>query len=130
MRIPSHHLRLVAGALVCLVPLPARSQTDTLLKLSTTVPQAATDFRARGNAYENFSIASGASHFQSAMTAAPNFGHPRARYGLFGAAFPGALPPGLGHGHGPDELACPGDQLGGSARVQTQFVDDRYRSFH
>jgi tetratricopeptide (TPR) repeat protein len=91
MRIRSHHLRCIAGALFCLTPLAARAQTDTLLKLSTTVPQAATDFRAGVTDLENFSIESGESHFQSAVKADPNFGLARAMSGFMGAALTGDL---------------------------------------
>ena len=91
MPIRSHHLRFVAGALFCLVPLAARAQTDTLLKLSTTVPQAATDFRAGVTDLENFSIESGAAHFQSAVKADPNFGLARAMYGYMTATLTGDL---------------------------------------
>jgi tetratricopeptide (TPR) repeat protein len=81
MRIPFPTL-IAAGALVCLTPLAARSQTDTALKLSTTVPQAAAEFKAGVADWQNFSIESAASHFQAAIKSDPNFGLARAMYGF------------------------------------------------
>lgn len=84
MRIPFPTL-IAAGAFVCLAPLAARSQTDTALKLSTTVPQAAAEFKAGVADWQNFSIESAASHFQSALKSDPNFGLARAMYGFVGS---------------------------------------------
>jgi tetratricopeptide (TPR) repeat protein len=84
MRFPFPTL-VVAGAFVCLAAQSARSQTDTALKLSTTVPQAAAEFKAGVADWENFSIESAASHFQSALKSDPNFGLARAMYGFVGS---------------------------------------------
>jgi tetratricopeptide (TPR) repeat protein len=82
---------VAAGALVCLAPLAARSQTDTALKLSTTVPQAAAEFRAGMADWENFSIESAASHFQSALKSDPGFGLARTMYAFIGGSLTGEL---------------------------------------
>ena len=82
---------VAAGALVCLAPLAARSQTDTALKLSTTVPQAAAEFRAGMADWENFSIESAASHFQSAIKSDPGFGLARTMYAFIGGTLTGEL---------------------------------------
>jgi tetratricopeptide (TPR) repeat protein len=84
MRIPFQTL-VAVGALACLAPLAARSQTDTALKLSTTVPQAAAEFKAGVTDWENFSIESASSHFQAALKSDPNFGLARAMYGFAGS---------------------------------------------
>ena len=76
---------VAAGAFAFLAPIAARAQTDTALKLSTTVPQAAAEFKAGVTDWENFSIESAASHFQSAVKSDPNFGLARAIYGFVGA---------------------------------------------
>ena len=81
---------VVAGALACLAPVSARSQTDTALKLSTTVPLAATEFKAGVTDWENFSFESAASHFQSAIKSDPHFGLARALFGVAGS-FTGEL---------------------------------------
>jgi tetratricopeptide (TPR) repeat protein len=72
MRLPS--TLGVAAVLACLVPLAARSQTDTSLRLSTSVPQASTEFRAGVSDWENLSQESAASHFAAAYKADPSFG--------------------------------------------------------
>lgn len=84
MRFPFPTL-VAAGAFACLAPLAARSQTDTALKLSTTVPQAATEFKAGVTDWQNFSIESASSHFQAAVKNDPNFGLARAMYGFVGS---------------------------------------------
>lgn len=82
---------IAAGAFACLAPLAARSQTDTALKLSTTVPQASAEFKAGMIDWENFSIESAASHFQSALKSDPNLGLARAVYAFIGGALTGEL---------------------------------------
>lgn len=71
---------IAVGALAWLVPSAARSQTDSALKLSTTVPQAAAEFKAGAADWENFSFESAASHMQSALKSDPKFGLARAAY--------------------------------------------------
>lgn len=71
---------IAAGAFVFLVPFAARAQTDTALKLSTSVPQAAAEFKAGIADLENLSLEAGAAHFESAMNADPNFGLARVMY--------------------------------------------------
>jgi len=77
-------------ALVCLSPLSARSQSDTALKLSTTVPIAISEFKAGVADLENLSGEAGGSHFEAAIKADPNFGLARVLYvygsGLLGGA--------------------------------------------
>ena len=90
MRIPFPTL-VVAGAFACVTALPARSQTDTALKLSTTVAQAASEFRAGIVDWENFSFEAAASHFQSASKSDPNLGLARAMYGFIGGSVTGEL---------------------------------------
>ena len=90
MRIPFRAL-IAAGAFACLAPLAARSQTDTAFKLSTTVPQAAAEFKAGAADWENFSFESAASHFQSAFKSDPNLGLARAMYGFIGGNITGEL---------------------------------------
>ena len=75
-------------ALVCLPPLSARSQSDTALKLSTTVPQAISEFRAGLVDLENLSGEAAGSHFQAAVKADPNFGLARVLY-VYGAGLLG-----------------------------------------
>jgi adenylate cyclase len=67
-------------ALVCLPPLSAKSQSDTALKLSTTVPQAVAEFKAGVVDLENISSDASAVHFQAASKADPNFGLARVLY--------------------------------------------------
>ena len=76
----------VAAVLACLTPVAARSQTDTSLKLSTTVPQAAAEFKAGVRDWENISIESAASHLAAATKADPSFGLARVLYGVTAAA--------------------------------------------
>jgi tetratricopeptide (TPR) repeat protein len=77
MRLPSS--LAVAAVLACLTPLAAKSQ-DTVLKVSTTVPQAAAEFKAGVSDFENISFESSASHFAAATKADPNFGLGRVMY--------------------------------------------------
>jgi tetratricopeptide (TPR) repeat protein len=75
-----------ATILACLTPLAAKSQIDTTLKLSTTVPQAAAEFKAGVVDWVNFSPEASASHFATAFKADPNFGLGRVMYGFMGVA--------------------------------------------
>jgi len=82
---------IAAGAFACLAPVAVRSQTDTAFKLSTTVPQASAEFKAGVADWENFSIESAASHFQSALKSDPNLGLARAMYAYIGGSLTGEL---------------------------------------
>ena len=84
---------IAAGAFACLASLPARSQTDTSLKLSTTVPQAAAEFKAGMSDWDNLSFESATSHLQSAVKSDPNFGLARTIYGYMAGTFFGELTP-------------------------------------
>jgi tetratricopeptide (TPR) repeat protein len=88
MRLPC---LIAACALVCLPPLSARSQSDTALKLSTTVPQAIAEFRAGVVDLENISSDASAAHFQAAVKADPNFGLARVLYVFNVATLGGGL---------------------------------------
>jgi tetratricopeptide (TPR) repeat protein len=77
-RLPS--ILAVCAVLACLTPLAAKSQADTSLKLSTSVPQAAAEFRAGVSDWQNISFESAASHFAAAHRADPNFGLGRVMY--------------------------------------------------
>ena len=90
MRIPLRTL-IAAAAFACLVPIAARSQTDSALKLSTTIPQAASEFRAGVADWENFSFESAASHLQSALKSDPKFGLARAIYAFLAGNITGEL---------------------------------------
>jgi tetratricopeptide (TPR) repeat protein len=82
--------RLIAAvAILSVVPLVARSQSDASLKLSTTNPTAAAEFRAGVGDFQNISFESAAAHFKAAMDADPNFGLARVLY----ASTTGALNP-------------------------------------
>jgi tetratricopeptide (TPR) repeat protein len=70
----------VAAVLACLVPLAAKSQTDTSLKLSTSVPQASTEFKAGISDWQNLSVDAAVAHFAAATKADPNFGLGRVMY--------------------------------------------------
>jgi tetratricopeptide (TPR) repeat protein len=73
--------RLIAAvAILSVVPLAAQSQTDTSLKLSTTNPAAAAEFRAGMTDLQNISFESATSHFKAATDADPNFGLARVLY--------------------------------------------------
>jgi tetratricopeptide (TPR) repeat protein len=84
MRLPS--TLAVAVVLACLAPPAAKSQTDTSLKLSTTVPQAVAEFRAGMRDWENISFEAAASHFGAATKADPGFGLARVMYGFTAAS--------------------------------------------
>jgi Flp pilus assembly protein TadD len=80
----------VAAVLACLTAPAAKSQTDTSLKFSTSVPQAAAEFRAGIRDWENISFESANSHFAAAIKADPSFGLARVLYGVTGN-FDGAM---------------------------------------
>jgi tetratricopeptide (TPR) repeat protein len=82
---------IAAGAFACLAPIVAQSQTDTALELSTTVPQAASEFKAGVVDWENSSFESAASHFQSASKNDPNLGLARVMYAFMDGFVTGAL---------------------------------------
>jgi tetratricopeptide (TPR) repeat protein len=86
MRIRLTSILAATAVLVCLAPRAAKSQTDTALKLSTTVPQASAEFKAGIVDWENFSPEASASHFGAAIKADPNFGLARVMYGFTGTA--------------------------------------------
>jgi tetratricopeptide (TPR) repeat protein len=79
----------IAGAILSIVPLTTRSQTDTALKLSTSNPRAAAEFRAGVRDYQDLSFESAFSHFKAAVDADPNFGLARVLF----ASTSGALSP-------------------------------------
>ena len=60
---------IAAVAILSIVPLAARSQTDASLKLSTTNPAAAAEFRAAMSDAQNLSFESSTAHFKAAMDA-------------------------------------------------------------
>ena len=85
---PTRSFRLIATLAVLSVfvlPCPARAQTDTSLKLSTTNATAAAEFRAGVLDYQNISFESAAAHFKAAVDADPKFGLARVLYA--GTAF-------------------------------------------
>ena len=82
---------LAICALVCFPRLSARAQSDTALKLSTTVPQAIAEFRAGLVDLENISSDASAAHFQAAVKADPNFGLARVLYVFNAATLGGGL---------------------------------------
>jgi tetratricopeptide (TPR) repeat protein len=82
---------IAAVAILSVFPLAARSQTDPSLKLSTTNPAAAAEFRAGMSDFENLSFESSAAHFKAAVDADPNFGLARVLYGGGGLLDPGPL---------------------------------------
>ncbi|MDQ6690115.1 MAG: tetratricopeptide repeat protein [Gemmatimonadota bacterium] len=65
---------VAAGAMLSIAPLTAKSQADPALKLSTSNPQAAAEFRAGVNDLQNLSTESATAHFQAAVASDPNFG--------------------------------------------------------
>src|SRR2546423_7305461 len=78
---------LAAAAVLAFINAPAaKSQTDTSLKLTTTVPQALAEFRAGLTDWENFSPEASPAHFAAAIKADPNFGLARVLYGFTGVA--------------------------------------------
>jgi len=86
MRIRLTSILTATAVLACLAPPAAKSQIDTALKLTTTVPQASAEFRAGVVDWENFSPEASASHFGAAIKADPNFGLARVMYGFTGTA--------------------------------------------
>ena len=71
---------IAAVAILSVVPLAARSQTDASFKLSTTNPAAAAEFRAGMTDAQNVSFESATAHFKAAIDADPNFGLARVLY--------------------------------------------------
>jgi tetratricopeptide (TPR) repeat protein len=71
---------ITAVALLSVVPLAAKSQTDASLKLSTTNPAAAAEFRAGMSDFQNLSLDGAGSHFKAAIDADPSFGLARVLY--------------------------------------------------
>ena len=84
MRMRLTYFLSAAALLVCLTPRATKSQTDTALKLTTTVPQAASEFKTGVIDWENFSPEASASHFAAAIKADPNFGLARVMYAVTG----------------------------------------------
>jgi tetratricopeptide (TPR) repeat protein len=72
--------RVIAAVAILFIPLAAQSQVDASLKLSTTSPAAATEFRSGMTDYQNLSVESAASHFKAAIDADPGFGLARVLY--------------------------------------------------
>jgi hypothetical protein len=71
---------IAAVAILSVVPLAARSQTDPSLKLSTANSAAAAEFRAGMSDAQNVSFESATAHFKAAIDADPNFGLARVLY--------------------------------------------------
>jgi tetratricopeptide (TPR) repeat protein len=71
---------LTAIAAILAISHPILAQSDTTLRLSTTKPVAATEFRAGVKDYENISFESASSHFKAAIDADPKFGLARVLY--------------------------------------------------
>jgi tetratricopeptide (TPR) repeat protein len=84
MRIRLPYTLAIAVVLAFLTAPAAKSQTDTSLKLSTSVPQAAAEFKAGVFDMQNVSPEAATSHFAAAIKADPNFGLARAMYGFSG----------------------------------------------
>ena len=82
---------IAAVAVLSVVPLAARSQTDPSLKLSTTNPAAAAEFRAGMSDFQNLSFESTTAHFKAAVDADPNFGLARVFYAGGGLLEPNQL---------------------------------------
>jgi tetratricopeptide (TPR) repeat protein len=82
---------IAAVAVLSVVPLAARSQTDPSLKLSTTSPAAAAEFRAGMSDFQNISAESALSHLKAAVDADPNFGLARVLYAGGGLLDPAQL---------------------------------------
>ena len=82
---------IAAVAILSVVPLAARSQTDPSLKLSTTNSTAAAEFRAGMSDVQNVNFESAAAHFKAAIDADPNFGLARVLYAGGGVLDPGQL---------------------------------------
>ncbi|HEX9608546.1 MAG TPA: tetratricopeptide repeat protein [Gemmatimonadaceae bacterium] len=82
---------IAAVAILSVVPLAARSQTDPSLKLSTTNPTAAAEFRAGMRDAQNVSFESATAHFKAAIDADPSFGLARVLYGGGGLLDPSQL---------------------------------------
>jgi tetratricopeptide (TPR) repeat protein len=89
---------IAAIAILSVVPLAARSQTDASLKLSTANPAAATEFRAGMTDAQNVSFESATAHFKAAIDADPNFGLARVLYASTAALDPAQLSTELNRG--------------------------------
>jgi tetratricopeptide (TPR) repeat protein len=89
---------IAAVAILSVVPLAAQSQTDTSLKLSTTNPTAAAEFRAGMSDFNNLSFESTTAHFKAAVDADPNFGLARVLYAGGGLLDPNQLKAELNRG--------------------------------
>jgi hypothetical protein len=77
-----------AVAILSVVPLAARSQTDPSFKLTTTNAAAAAEFRTGMSDFQNLSFESAASHFKTATDADPSFGLARVLYASTAAMTP------------------------------------------
>src|SRR5690349_10809902 len=77
---------LAAVVLACISARAAKAQTDTSLKLTTTVPQALAEFKAGLADWENFSPEASTAHFAAAINADPNFGLARVLRGFTAVA--------------------------------------------
>jgi tetratricopeptide (TPR) repeat protein len=82
---PARPKLIAIAATLAILPSLARAQSDTTLKLTTTKPTAAAEFRAGVKDYENISFESANSHFKAAIDADPKFGLARVLYA--GTAF-------------------------------------------
>ncbi len=71
---------VAVGAILFVLPLTGRSQTDTALKVSSSNSRAVAEFHAGVNDLQNISFESAASHFKAAIDADPNFGLARVLY--------------------------------------------------
>jgi tetratricopeptide (TPR) repeat protein len=71
---------IVIAVTLATLPSLARAQSDTTLKLTTSKPTAAAEFRAGVKDYENVSFESANSHFKAAIDADPKFGLARVLY--------------------------------------------------
>jgi tetratricopeptide (TPR) repeat protein len=89
---------IAAIAILSVVPLAARSQTDASLKLSTANPAAATEFRAGMTDAQNVSFESATAHFKAAIDADPNFGLARVLYASTASLDPAQLSTELNRG--------------------------------
>ena len=63
---------VAVSAILFVLPLTGRSQTDTALKVSSSNSRAVAEFRAGVNDLQNISFESAASHFKAAIDTDPN----------------------------------------------------------
>lgn len=73
---------LAAGAFLCASPVALSAQADPGLKLTTSSPLAASEFRAGMVDRENMSVEASAAHFDAAVKADPAFGLARVMYAI------------------------------------------------